>query len=161
MFYQPESIENFLTCCICEQKMVDPRLLPCDKSICNRCVDFWTDTEKKRVECQSCIKSHEIREEGFPQNQALKEILKSEAKEVLQSKQILEFKVHLDSFGSMKQSIELKLNSGDVQIRDECNKARNDIQLAIEQAKLKLDEIHKDLMDEIDQHEKQCQEKLK
>ena len=60
-----------------------------------------------------------------------------------------------------KQSIESTLECGDASIRDHCDKVRNDMQLAIEQAHAKLDEFHKEFMDEIDNHEKECQAKFK
>ena len=60
-----------------------------------------------------------------------------------------------------KQSIESTMECGDAKIRDHCDKVRNDMQLAIEQAHAKLDDIHKDFMDEIDNHEKQCQANFK
>jgi hypothetical protein len=53
------------------------------------------------------------------------------------------------------------MECGDAKIRDHCGKVRNDMQLAIEQAQAKLDDIHKDFMDEIGNHEKQCQAKFK
>jgi hypothetical protein len=60
-----------------------------------------------------------------------------------------------------KQSIEMTLVCGDSKIRDHCDKVRNDMQLAIEQAHVKLDEFHKDFMHEIDNHELECQSKFK
>ena len=53
------------------------------------------------------------------------------------------------------------LNIGEAIIRGHCDTVRNDVQLAIEQAYEKLDKIHKELMDEIDVHEKLCQDKFK
>jgi predicted nuclease with TOPRIM domain len=53
------------------------------------------------------------------------------------------------------------LECGDATIHDHCDKVRNDMQLAIEQAHAKLDEFHKEFMDEIDNHEKECQAKFK
>jgi hypothetical protein len=161
MFYQAEKIDSILSCKICENKMVDPRLLPCGKSVCHRCVDIIAETDKKRIKCQNCAKTHEIPEEGFPKNNALQELLECEAKEVLQSSQIEEFKKLLDTLNGTKQSIESTLECGDGKIRDHCDKVRNDMQLAIEQAHAKLDEFHKDFMDEIDSHEKECQAKFK
>ena len=67
--------------------MVDPRILPCAKSLCNRCIDFWTDQDiEKEVKCQLCNKIHETPNEGFPINITLQEMLVLKAKEVLQSK---------------------------------------------------------------------------
>ena len=105
-------------------------------------------------------KIHEIPDEGFPKNLALTELLECEAKEVFRSSQIEEFKKFLDILNATKESIETILECGDVKIRDHCDKVRNDMQLAIEQAHAKLDEFHKDFMEEIDNHEKECQAKF-
>jgi hypothetical protein len=109
----------------------------------------------------NCSKIHEIPEEGFLTNQIVIEMLKCEAKEVLQSNQIEEFKKLLDILNATKQNIESTLECGDATIRDHCDKVRNDMQLAIEQAHAKLDDFHKDFMHEIDSHEKECQDKFK
>jgi hypothetical protein len=161
MFFQADAINNVLICKICDNKMVDPRILPCGSTLCQRCVDLIADTDKKRIKCQNCAKIHEIPDEGFCDNQIVKEMLKCEAKEVSRSNQIEEFKEFLDVLDKTKQSIESTLECGDATIRDHCDKVRNDMQLAIEQAHAKLDEFHKDFMDEIDTHEKECQAKFK
>jgi PHP family Zn ribbon phosphoesterase len=54
MFFQADAINKVLICKICENKMVDPRLLPCGMSVCHRCVDILADTDKKRIKCQNC-----------------------------------------------------------------------------------------------------------
>jgi hypothetical protein len=161
MFYQAEKIESILICQVCENKIVDPRLLPCGKSVCHRCVDIIAETDKKRIKCQNCAKIHDIPDEGFLKNLALQELLECEAKEVSQSNHIKEFKILLETLNATKQNIESTLECGDATIRDHCDKVRNDMQLAIEQAHAKLDEFHKDFMEEIDTHEKQCQAKFK
>jgi hypothetical protein len=161
MFYQADKIDSILICEVCDNKMVDPRLLPCGKSVCHRCVDVLADSDKKRIKCQNCAKIHEISDDGFPKNLALQKILEFEAKEVFHSNHIEEFKKFLDILNATKQSIEMTLVCGDSKIRDHCDKVRNDMQLAIEQAHAKLDEIHKDFMHEIDNHENECQSKFK
>jgi hypothetical protein len=161
MFYQADKIDSILICDVCENKMVDPRLLPCGKSVCHRCVDLLADTDKKRIKCQNCAKTHEIPDEGFLKNLAIQKLLEFEAKEVFHPNHIEEFKKFLDILDKTKQSIEATMECGDAKIRDHCDKVRNDMQLAIEQAHAKLDEIHKDFMDEIDKHEKEFQAKFK
>jgi hypothetical protein len=88
-------------------------------------------------------------------------MLNCEAKEVLQSNNVEEFKKIQNILNAIKKSIESTLECGDAKIRDHCDKVRNDMQLAIEQAHAKLDEFHKDFIDEIDNHEKECQAKFK
>jgi hypothetical protein len=161
MFFQADAINNILICKICDNKMVDPRLLPCGMSVCHRCVDIIAETDKKKIKCQNCAKIHEIPDEGFYINQIVIEMLKCEAKEVLQSNHIEEFKKLLETLNGTKQAIESTMEGDDAKIRDHCDKVRNDMQLAIEQAHAKLDEYHKDFMDEIDNHEKECQAKFK
>jgi hypothetical protein len=161
MFYQADKIESILICAVCDNKMVDPRILPCGKSVCHRCVDLLADSDKNRIKCQNCGKIHEIPDEGFTINQIAKEMLNFEAKEVFHPNQIEEFKKILNNLNAAKQAIESTLECGDATIRDHCDKVRNEMQLAIEQAHAKLDEIHKEFMDEIDNHEKECQAKFK
>jgi hypothetical protein len=161
MFYQADKIDSVLICDVCDNKMVDPRLLPCGRSVCHRCVDILADTDKKKIKCQNCAKTHQIPDEGFPKNVTLQKLLEFEAKEVLRSSHIEEFKKVLDILNATKQRIESTLECGDATIRDHCDKVRNDMQLAIEQAHAKLDEFHKDFMDQIDTHEKECQAKFK
>jgi hypothetical protein len=160
MFFQADAINSILICTVCDNKMVDPRLLPCGKSVCHRCVYILADTDNKRIKCQNCGKIHEIPEEGFFINQLAQELLKCEAKEVFRSNHEEEFKTLLNLLDSVKQSIESTMEGGDATIRDHCDKVRNDMQLAIEQAHAKLDEFHKDFMHEIDNHEKECQAKF-
>jgi hypothetical protein len=88
-------------------------------------------------------------------------MLECEANEVLQSNHIKEFKKLLEILNLTNQSIEATMECGDAKIRDHCDKVRNDMQLVIEQAHAKLDEFHKDFMNEIDNHEKECQAKFK
>jgi hypothetical protein len=161
MFYQADKIDSILICDVCDNKIIDPRLLPCGKSVCHRCVDILADTEKKKIKCQNCAKTHEIPDDGFLKNVTLQKLLELETKEVSRSNHIEEFKKVLEILNGTKQTIESTLECGDAKIRDHCDKVRNDMQLAIEQAHAKLDEIHKDFMDKIDNHEKECQAKFK
>ena len=89
MFYQADKIDSILICDVCDNKLVDPRLLPCGKSVCHRCVDVLADSDKKRIKCQNCAKIHEIQiDVGFPKNLALQKLLEFEAKEISHSNQI-------------------------------------------------------------------------
>ena len=80
MFYQADAIDGILICKICDNKMVDPRLLPCGRSVCHRCVDLIADTDKKRIKCQNCAKIHVIPDDGFLKNLTIQELLEFEAK---------------------------------------------------------------------------------
>ena len=67
--------DSILSCSSCDQKFKDPRMLPCGKSFCNNCIDLLADTNKLKIKCQNCGKTHEIPQEGFPQSIELTKIL--------------------------------------------------------------------------------------
>jgi hypothetical protein len=137
-------------------------MLPCDKAVCHRCVDFLAALDKKLIKCQNCAKIHEIQiDVGFPKNLALQKLLEFEAKEISHSNQKEELKKLLVLLNATKQSIEWTLDCGDATIHKHCAKVRNYMQLAIAQAHGKLDELCKDFMHEIVNYEKECHEKFK
>jgi len=90
---------------------------------------------------------HEIPHEGFPTNQALAKLLELKANDVWRGKKILELKSLSNLIVEKTEKIELDLRIGDARIRKQCDKVRNEIQLAIEEAHIKLNDIHKELMD--------------
>ena len=90
---------------------------------------------------------HEIPNEGFPVNQALVELLELKANDVWRGKKILELKSLSNLIVQKSEKIETDLKIGDALIRNHCDKVRNDIQLAIEEAHIRLNDIHKELME--------------
>ena len=90
---------------------------------------------------------HEIPHDGFPSNQALEKLLELKANDVWRGKKILELQSLSSLIVEKAEKIESDLRIGDARIRNHCDKVRNDIQLAIEEAHLKLNDIHKELMD--------------
>ena len=155
MFYQADEIGALLICSVCKQKILDPCLLPCGKSY------FLTDKEEKSIECQNCSKTHGISNGGYNKILVSQEIHEFKDKEFLQPTQIEEFKTVLESLESIKLKIGLILNAGGAKIRDFYDKITNSMQMAKEEAKSKLDEIHKEFLEEICQQERTCQRKLK
>ena len=48
MFFQADTINSILNCDVCESKMVDPRLLPCGKSVCHRFSKNFSNVKQKK-----------------------------------------------------------------------------------------------------------------
>ena len=160
MFYQASQLDSLLTCTFCDQKFNDPRVLPCGKSFCKCCIDVLVT--QKQIKCNHCSQTHQVPDgDGFPPNIELAKMLDLKSSHVCHSKLFQTFKDMLDSVRAKAGQLELGLKIGDAQIRDYCDKVRNDAQLAIEQAHEQLDKIHKQLMDEIDEHERECQKQFK
>jgi hypothetical protein len=161
MFYEASELDKLLDCKICERKLDDPRILPCGRSFCNKCIFTIADTEKTRIKCLECAKIHEIPEQGFPCNFEVNSILKLKSNEVYRSKLVNEFKNIVNSVRFKNEKIYVNLIIGESLIRDQCDKVRNEAQMEIEEAHLKLDRFHKSFMDEIDEYERECQEEFK
>ena len=161
MFIQLSELEPFFMCNVCEQKLRDPRMLPCGRSVCNSCIDTLADTNKKKIKCQDCGKVHEIPHEGFPPNISLANILQVKSNEVFRSKAEKDLKATTNSIRVKAENLKMDLKIGDAKIRDHCDKVRNDVQIAIEQAHERLNDLHNEFMSEIDAHEQTCQENFK
>ena len=161
MFVDEAAINKILNCKVCESKLKDPRILPCGQSVCAECIPDISDANKERIKCQSCSKTHEIPRDGFPENKVLVEITMLKSNEVSCCKTIAEIKSILEKISEKSLRIESGLEIGETTIRNKCDKVRNDVQLAIEEAHLELDKFHKTFLDEIDAHESECQRNLK
>ena len=104
--------------------------------------------DSNHLKCHfNCGKMHEIPNEGFPVNQALVELLELKANDVWRGKKILELKSLSNLIVQKSEKIETDLKIGDALIRNHYDKVRNDIQLAIEEAHIRLNDIHKELME--------------
>ncbi len=81
MFYDHNQVEDLLNCSVCHQRYDKPLLLPCWKTICNKCVINRTVLDSDGVEklnCPFCVKSsiiHEVPDQGFAVNDALNSLL--------------------------------------------------------------------------------------
>jgi hypothetical protein len=81
MFYDHNQVEDLLNCSVCNQRYDKPLLLPCWKTICNKCVINRTVLDSDGVEklnCPFCVKSsiiHEVPDQGFAVNDALNSLL--------------------------------------------------------------------------------------
>lgn len=78
MFYEENKIADVLKCTHCRQKLDEPKILPCGKTICNSCIqttlESFNQTEESFM-CLICNCKHFYNKGGFPVNEALKAIL--------------------------------------------------------------------------------------
>lgn len=74
MFYEHNQVEDILNCPNCNERYDRPLLLPCFKSICNKCVENIRNYNS--ISCPFCKNSHDLPKNGFPLNDALFNLLK-------------------------------------------------------------------------------------
>ncbi len=61
------SFNQMLNCQRCNEKFVEPRVLPCGYTVCSSCILSLTNNQS--LNCSLCNKIHPIPKEGFPVNQ--------------------------------------------------------------------------------------------
>jgi hypothetical protein len=152
---------KLFSCKICEEIVQDPLQLPCTEILCNDCIDSLSDKERKIFECPKCNASHPIPDNGFPVSDIFKDLLQIESEDKDQNFLVNDLKCATLSIQGITEKIESDLANGETLIRDHCNKVRNNTKLAIEEAHIKLDQTHKEFVDEIDKYEHECHVELK
>jgi hypothetical protein len=114
------------------------------------------DTDKQRIKCQHCCKMHELPSEGFAPNLEVAKLIEIKPNQILRGKLVNELEAISKSVRERVEQIQTDLLTGEVIIRDQCDEIRYETQLAIEEAHLELEKIHKRFMDEIDDYERKC-----
>ena len=86
IYYSGKELNSLLICKICNQKIHDPRSLPCGHSFCNQCIiseavtesayfNIFNSVPTKTLKCNFCDKKHVLPAQDFPVNHILNEIL--------------------------------------------------------------------------------------
>ena len=71
MFYYPIKIKNALSCKNYQEQLVEPKILPCGKSVCLSCISEMK-SNNYAIKCKLCLNEHRIpRCEDLPTNEIL------------------------------------------------------------------------------------------
>lgn len=68
MSFNFDTIETKLNCLSCGQRFVNPRILPCGETLCEKCVS-------KMKKCFFCNEKHKAPSKGFPLNKVFNDLL--------------------------------------------------------------------------------------
>jgi hypothetical protein len=154
MFYKKEDVNEVMTCGICAQIYIDPRILPCGEFACNECIQSALNTVNE-FKCKHCNEKHTPNgKDGFPVNQRLLKLLKAPAAAVSRHPRIEELKKKLDEVKEKCNSYKLDLGNGVDKINEHCIQLRNQVDLQTEVAIQKAHELNKNLRCEINKYEK-------
>ena len=70
-----KEIENkHLICSLCKELIDNPRLLPCSRSACNKCIQ--KSIQNNAFTCDLCKKNHDLPVNGFPLSPQIAYLLK-------------------------------------------------------------------------------------
>jgi hypothetical protein len=159
MFYEEEKISSVLHCPNCEKIFKDPRLLPCENTICQGCVDEMRTVNANEVlKCKICEQVHVIPDGGFLKNNVVNELLGLQPKELYRGKAYENLRTKLEQISSELNELEESLNNSQYKIKEHCDYLRNDIQVATESAIDLINQHSKELLEQVDKYEKTCRE---
>ena len=65
MFYEEKKISNVLNCAKCDQRLDEPRNLPCGEFICAYC-HMSIEVNNNKFKCFVCKEDHLMPEKGLP-----------------------------------------------------------------------------------------------
>lgn len=160
MFYEESQIKNLLKCQKCNKicdESEDPRLLPCQKVVCNKCIIEIEEQALNFIfKCELCSKEHSISKEGFPVNEMLITLLRMKPYSIYRGK---EYEIIKKNLNDLKKVIgEIKFNSehGKDTIKEHCLEQKRLIQLATEERIQELNKLNEGFIEEVNRYEKEC-----
>ena len=150
-----DTVLNALKCANCREILSQPVTLPCEHSVCKS----HTEVDQQQVICSKCGIKHSNKD--FFVSEALSDMIAVQLNILdfgIQHKQSVkaceEVKNHLDKN-------DLILDDSEYFIHESIDELKNKLMLKSEQLKLRIDEITQELIDELDEYEQRCKERLK
>lgn len=150
-----ETVLKALKCVECLKTLSEPVCLPCGHFICNS----HTETDEEKVKCAKCGVSHKNKQ--FAVAEALVDMIKVQLGSLDFGPQHSETSRACDE---LKQEIDKNdsiFSDMDYFIHESIDELKNRIVLRSEQLKVKIDEITEELIDDMDEYEKQCKSNTK
>ena len=162
MFFQEDLIYNNFMCQICNNRLRDPVLLPCEEFACKSCIDDYIenndDEEKKsrnQFNCSICKQDHSIPANGFLKSKAMCKFLEMKPKQVDKGLFVEKFKADVINCINEITEINSALANKEEIVRDHFELKRQQIHTITES---KIDEIRKrsqELLNRIDEFERE------
>jgi hypothetical protein len=157
MFYFEQDINEYLKCQICNNKLKDPKLLPCGESICERCIPVETFDSKKQ--CILCHEEHIIPVSGLPSNKSLERILEKTPVELYRGRYHKELKEKSNKFKKEIDQIKEIIEQPKELVKNNCNLLREQVKMSYECAEAKLAKAAEKLIKQINDYETDCLER--
>ena len=142
-----------ISCPICKDALVEPKLLPCNESICNYCVIL--NENQYEFKCDLCKNVHQIPTNGFPTDYLLAQKITKRQKNESNTPEAKEFKLIVEEIESNLHQTEFDLLNGDYVISEHCRELKRRVQLAKELKIEELENLSKEMMNKIDCYEQE------
>jgi hypothetical protein len=119
MFYEETKINNELNCIKCNQRLDEPRILPCGETICAYCY-LSIEFKSNKLKCFVCDENHAMPAEGLPINKRLLRILALNSEEVYRSKEVKKLKDYLNEIQDKINELSFGIYNGLDRIKELC-----------------------------------------
>jgi len=131
MFFEELKINEILNCNKCQEKLDDPKILPCGDYICSRCVSSIYVNNNK-FQCIVCNELHIMPEKGLPTSKKLLTLISMHPAEVYRSKTVEQLKESLKEMREKSKCLSFSALNGIDFIKEYCLNLINDVQIDTE-----------------------------
>ena len=120
MFYEEKTIKNILNCELCNERLDQPKKLPCGATICTSCA-AGLDIVDNQVECSICADIHLIdSRKGLPTCKIIASILAVQPAEISRGDAVNALKANLNEVRQKMLKLNMSINNGVDQIKGKC-----------------------------------------
>ncbi len=155
MFYRRDDLNNKLKCLKCNQRLDEPRNLPCGETICANC-SVSIEVNNKKFKCLICDEDHLMPDKGLPISKILSEIIALRSEDVYRGKEVENLKKLLNEIQEGVNKFSFGINNGVDRIKEVCLDLKNKVQLKTEEAIEQLNEHNEKMITEIEEFERVC-----
>jgi hypothetical protein len=152
MFFDPNQVNDLLNCKNCNERLDEPRLLPCGDNICSACAQS-IKLNGKQYDCLVCSNKHKMPKSGLPKIKAIAEMLSFKTIDISRGKAFDSLKINLNDLFNKSNILKHRLDHRDDYVKEHCNEIRNKVQLATEEAILQINKFNERLIDKVDEYE--------
>jgi len=155
MFYEESKIIETISCSKCQEKLDEPRILPCGDTVCSSCISS-IHVDNKKYECILCPEQHAMPEKGLPINKKLLILIAVQPSEVYRSEAVETLKNKLNDLNRNINSLSFGVINPIDKIKEYCIDLTNKIQLATEEAIEHLNKLNEEAINQVKTYENEC-----
>jgi len=155
---------NLLKCNQCEKnfKLYDqPKSLCCGNIVCKQCeIEIKTSSLNDKFNCKSCLKYHNIPEEGFSFSELAINLLMSSPIQLSRGKEYYNAKSNLKKLDTLIKDLEKAQSNRDLIIDLHCTEQRRQVEDSWESKMWEIDKLHTIHLKKIDDYENECKKNV-
>ena len=163
MFYQENQINKNLICILCNDRLYEPRVLPCGNVLCNYCYKLLVinqngNTLEHGLECSLCNEVHELPKNGLQTCELISNLVQEKPYDLYRGGNHANLKHNLNFMDNKIKELDRVFKNGPYEIKEYCYNLCFEIQLTKEVIINELEKKTKLLIDQVSEYEHACVE---